>query len=97
MVGAPGAPLTGFYKEAPAVYPFINSSTGLSNAAGLDYPLDPRLQPLFESQPRQVPERSGAGAVWTVRQQRNVSVQFARYVYCVITIDNEIRWTGRWT
>lgn len=53
-VGAPGAPLTGFYKETPTVYPYINSTTGSSDASALIFPLHDILQPLFESQPRLV-------------------------------------------
>ena len=53
-VGAPGAALTGFYKETPTIYPYINSTTGMSDTTILNFPVPAILQPLFESQPRLV-------------------------------------------
>lgn len=72
-VGAPGAPLTGFYKETPTAYPYMNSTTGSSDASGLKFPLSAKLQTLFESQPLYVPERSGGSGVWITQQADGIS------------------------
>eukprot|EP01034_Spumella_vulgaris_P023126 gene23126-29319_t len=71
-VGAPNAAFTGFYKEAPSVYPFQNSTTGNSDASGLVFPVASAHMPLFESSGAFVPERSGAFGVWTLRQTDGV-------------------------
>lgn len=69
-VGAPGAPLTDFYKETPTIYPYINSTTGMSDTTAVSFPVQAILQPLFESQPRLV--------------QRTVTVEHFLHVSIII-------------
>lgn len=59
VIGAPGAECTGFYKELPSTYPYINSS-GASIAAPLHFPLLDSSMPLLESIPTFAPGASGA-------------------------------------
>jgi hypothetical protein len=68
LVGAPHAPFTGFYKEVPSVFPYVNASD-YSTAAALHFAADPANMLLFQSAPAAVPERSGAAGVWTLAQQ----------------------------
>jgi hypothetical protein len=64
VVGAPGAPLTGFYKETPGVYPYYDHVTGISNAVGLHFPLSPRFDSHLQNLPSYTPQASGASFVW---------------------------------
>ena len=64
VVGAPGAPLTGFYKETPGSYPYYDSVTGVSNAVGLHFPLSPRFDSHLQNLPSYTPQPNGASMVW---------------------------------
>ena len=64
VVGSPGAPLTGFYKETPGVYPYYDQETGISNAVGLHFPLSPRFDSYLQNLPTYTPQPSGASFVW---------------------------------
>ena len=63
VVGSPGASLTGFYKEAPTIYPFVDA-TGASNTMGMHYPISPELDYLLQNLPAYAPQPSGAQAAW---------------------------------
>lgn len=71
-VGAPGAALRGFYKEAPSVFPHQNASTGASLAAGIHFPVAAANMPLFQSEGVYMPERSGAFGVWALLDEAGV-------------------------
>jgi len=68
VIGSPGASYSGFYKETPSFYPFINSTGG--DASSLSFPVEPQLADYFQSDPSFTPEASGAGGVWRVETDR---------------------------
>ena len=76
FVGAPSADLTGFYKEVPSVYPFLNKSD-FSTVADITFPIDPSYMQYLQSFPLYGPVRSGARAFWQVFQSMNQSSQLA--------------------
>ena len=62
LVGSPGASYTGFYKETPSLYPFLNATGG--DASNLHFPVQSKFTDYFQSYPYLIPEASGAGGVW---------------------------------
>lgn len=76
LVGAPGASFTGFYKEDPAVFPYLNASD-YSTVANLQFPVDPAGMLLFQSTPAAIPQRSGAYGVWSLQQDQDQDQQGA--------------------
>jgi len=76
FVGAPSADLTGFYKESPSVFPYLNQSD-FSTVADILFPIDPSYLQYLQSFPYYGPERSGARAFWQVFQSMNQSSRLA--------------------
>ena len=65
LVGAPGTRATGFYKETPRPYPYIQGDGNYSSAAAqLQFPFSERNALRLQALPEYAPTESGANAVW---------------------------------
>lgn len=67
VIGSPYTSFTGFYKETPSVYPYINETSGLSNAAGITFPVSMSYMPLFQSDPLYGEIANAGKGVWELR------------------------------
>ena len=79
LVGSPSTQYVGFYKEAPSVYPYRNSTTGIENVNGLIFPVNSSYMQLFQMQGSGTGQASAASGVWYLRNQAQVSMDTLAY------------------
>ena len=64
VVGAPAAAMTGFYKEAPAPYPFLDKLGASTKVTAVPMPLPGHFMIAMESAPKMGPLANGAKGIW---------------------------------
>jgi hypothetical protein len=70
VVGSPAAKYTGFYKESPPLYPYINDDDS-ADVSIIDFPVDSQNMAQFLSKPSLTAESNGAYGVWYISNTTN--------------------------
>jgi hypothetical protein len=78
VVGSPNSAFTGFYKEVPKAYPFVDAN-GNSDASNLQFPVAMNQSTLFQSSSRLAPEASGAYGVWYLMNKERLTGDASMY------------------
>ena len=63
VIGCPGSSYTGFYKEAPTLYPYLDD-LDQPDVTVVDFPAESRYMQQFQSKDTMTAESSGAYGVW---------------------------------
>jgi hypothetical protein len=70
LVGSPYSDYTGFYKETPTLYPYIDGDDA-ADVTLVEFPADARHMARFQSKDSMAPESSGAYGVWYLSDLSN--------------------------
>merc|ERR1711988_257969 len=79
VVGSPFSEYTGFYKEAPTLYPYLNETSGAADVTVVSFPVDSQFMASFLSKDTMTAESSGAYGVWYM--QRHQGAEDFSYAY----------------
>ena len=70
VVGSPAASMTGFYKEGPQPYPFLDEVGGSSDVTAVNMPIDSQYMIEFQNDPLLGALSSGGRGVWYDMQKQ---------------------------